>query len=90
MTATEVLTLAPLGALIVIFGVFPGLLLDLVAGSVTNVLRDVGGASSIAIAPEVAVVAIALPIAYVILRLIYVAYEDTRAAERLEAGGAAR
>src|SRR6266576_1877427 len=56
MTATEVLTLAPLGALIVIFGVFPGLILDLVAGPVAIVLRDVTQASSIAIAPEVAAI----------------------------------
>jgi NADH-quinone oxidoreductase subunit M len=90
MTPTEVLTLAPLGALIVIFGVFPGLILDLVAGPVANVLRDVTQASPIAIAPEVAVVAIALPIAYVVLRLIYVAYEDTRGGQAIEAGGGAR
>jgi len=74
----------------VIFGVFPSLVLDLVAGTVANVLRDVTRASAIAIAPEVAVVAIALPIAYVVLRLIYVAYEDTRGGQAIEAGGAAR
>ena len=45
MTPTEVLTLAPLGALVVIFGVFPGLLLDLVAGSVADILADVGAAA---------------------------------------------
>jgi NADH-quinone oxidoreductase subunit M len=90
MTATEILTLAPLGALIVVFGIFPGLILDLVAGSVTTVLRDVSTARSIAIAPEVAIVAIALPIVYVVLRLIYVAYDDARAGEPLKAGGAAR
>jgi NADH-quinone oxidoreductase subunit M len=90
MTPTEILTLAPLGALIVVFGVFPSLILDLVAGSVTKVLDDVGSAASIAIAPEVAIVAIALPIVFVVLRVIYAAYEDTRAGEPLEAGGAAR
>jgi NADH-quinone oxidoreductase subunit M len=90
MTPTEILTLAPLGALIVIFGVFPSLILNLVAGSVTRVLQDVGSATSIAIAPEVAIVAIALPIIFVVLRVLYVAYEDTRSGEPLEAGGAAR
>jgi NADH-quinone oxidoreductase subunit M len=90
MTPTEILTLAPLGALIVVFGVFPSLILDLVAGSVTKVLDDVGSAPSIAIAPEIAIVAIALPIVFVVLRVIYAAYEDTRAGEPLEAGGAAR
>jgi NADH-quinone oxidoreductase subunit M len=90
MTPTEILTLAPLGGLIVIFGVFPGLLLDLVKGSVNGVLASVTKASSIAIAPEVAIVAIAAPIVYVVLRLIYVAYEDARTGDALEVGGAAR
>jgi NADH-quinone oxidoreductase subunit M len=86
MTPTEVLTLAPLGALVVVFGVFPGLVLDLVAGSVRNVLADVQAASPIAIPTETAVLAIALPIAYVVIRTIYVAYTDSQAA--LEAGPA--
>ena len=90
MTATEILTLAPLGALIVIFGIFPGLVLDLIAGSVARVLDSVTQASSIAIAPEVAAIAIVLPILYVIVRTIYVALEDARGGEPLEAGGAAR
>ena len=44
MTPTEILTLAPLGALVVVFGIAPGLLLDLVQGSVVNVLNDVAAA----------------------------------------------
>ena len=32
MTPTEILTLAPLAALIVVFGLFPGLVLDLIRG----------------------------------------------------------
>jgi NADH-quinone oxidoreductase subunit M len=86
MTPVEILTLAPLGALVVVFGVFPGLILDLVAGSVAAVLEDVRDVAPIAIAPETAVIAIAIPIAYVVLRLIYVAYLDSR--ERLAAGPA--
>ena len=35
MTPTEILTLAPLAALTVVFGLFPGLVLDLIRGSVT-------------------------------------------------------
>ncbi len=46
----EILTLAPLGALIVVFGLFPGLLLELIAGSVATVLGDVSGATVIQIA----------------------------------------
>ena len=40
----EILTLAPLGALVVILGVFPGLILGLIDGSVTDVLASVHGA----------------------------------------------
>ena len=88
MTPIEILTLAPLGALVVVFGVAPGLLLDLVQGSVVNVLNDAGRGAPIPIAPEVGLVAIATPIAYVVIRMIYLGYTDTR--EPLEAGGAAR
>jgi NADH-quinone oxidoreductase subunit M len=88
MTPTEILTLAPLGALVVVFGVAPGLLLDLVQGSVANVVNDVGSGSPIPIAPEVGLVAIAIPIAYVVIRMIYLGYAGTR--EPIEAGGAAR
>jgi NADH-quinone oxidoreductase subunit M len=88
MTPTEILTLAPLGALVVVFGLFPGLLLNLVAGSVANVLADVSGRVPVPVPPEAAVIAIAIPIAYVVLRLIYVTYADHR--EPLEPGRVAR
>ncbi len=86
MTPVEVLTLAPLGALVVAFGLFPGLVLDLVAGSVEEVLDSVGEGSAIQVAPEAAALAIAAPILYVVLRVIYAAYADAR--EPLEAGRA--
>jgi NADH-quinone oxidoreductase subunit M len=79
MTPTEILTLGPLAALVVVFGLFPGLVLDLVRGAVIRVLGDAGRQGSIAIAPEVALVAIALPILYVIGRLIWVARIDLAA-----------
>jgi NADH-quinone oxidoreductase subunit M len=41
MRPVEILTLVPLGALVVIFGIFPGLILDLVQGTVSSVLHDV-------------------------------------------------
>jgi NADH-quinone oxidoreductase subunit M len=41
MRPVEILTLAPLGALTVIFGLFPGLVLDLVSGSVRATLAFV-------------------------------------------------
>src|SRR6478672_3763333 len=76
MTPTEILTLGPLAALTVVFGLFPGLVLDLVHGSVTSALADAARQGSIALATQTAVVLIALPILYVIGRLIWVARID--------------
>ena len=76
MTPTEILTLGPLAALTVVFGLFPGLLLDLVKGSVSAVLADAGREGSIALATQTAVVLIAVPILYVVSRLIWVARID--------------
>ncbi|HUQ79227.1 MAG TPA: NADH-quinone oxidoreductase subunit M [Patescibacteria group bacterium] len=76
MTPTEILTIAPLAALTVVFGLFPGLILDLVANSVTVVLSDVTRESPVAIPPQTALIAIALPILYVVGRLIWVARID--------------
>ncbi|HEY5435776.1 MAG TPA: NADH-quinone oxidoreductase subunit M [Candidatus Limnocylindrales bacterium] len=49
MRPVEALTLVPLGALVVVFGLFPGLILDLVAGSVSNALAAVQQAAPIAL-----------------------------------------
>jgi NADH-quinone oxidoreductase subunit M len=84
MTATEILTLAPLAALTVVFGLFPGLVLDLVGHSVTTVLADVARQPAVVIPPQSALIAIALPILYVIGRLIWVARID------LSGGGGTR
>jgi NADH-quinone oxidoreductase subunit M len=88
MTPVEILTLAPLGALVVAFGVAPGLVLDLVQGSVANVLGDVAAGSPIPISRQIGLLAIAIAIGYVVVRIVYVGYGSTR--EPLEAGGAAR
>jgi NADH-quinone oxidoreductase subunit M len=82
MTPTEILTLGPLAAMTVVFGLFPGLVLDLVKGSVTAVLFDAGREGSIALATQTAAVLIALPILYVVGRVIWVARID------LSGGGA--
>ena len=76
MTPTEVLTLAPLAALTVVFGLFPGLVLDLVGGSVANVLGDAARQAAIVVPPAAAALAIALPILYVVGRLAWVAWID--------------
>ena len=90
MTPTEILTLAPLAALVVVFGLFPGLVLDLVRGSVVGVLADASREGSVEVAPQIALVAIALPILYAIGRLIWVARIDLgRPAETIEPEAAA-
>ena len=88
LTATEILTLAPLAALVVVFGIFPGLLLDLIAGSVANVLDDVASQPPIAVAPEAAAVAILIPIIYVVVRIFTSANADRRAAQHGDVAGA--
>jgi NADH-quinone oxidoreductase subunit M len=47
MRPVEALTLVPLGTLVVVFGLFPGLVLDLVQGTVNSVLSDVGHGTAI-------------------------------------------
>jgi NADH-quinone oxidoreductase subunit M len=42
MKPVEVVTLVPLGTLVVVFGVFPGLLLGLFTGTVDGVMAAVG------------------------------------------------
>ena len=76
MTAIEILTIAPLAALTVVFGLFPGLVLGLIRKSVEGVLTDVGRQGAVALAPPTALILIALPILYVIGRLIWVARID--------------
>jgi hypothetical protein len=76
MTPTEILTVAPLAALTVVFGLFPGLVLDLVRGSVTRVLADVGREGAVPISPPAAFIAIALPVLYLVGRTIWVARID--------------
>jgi NADH-quinone oxidoreductase subunit M len=48
MKPVEILTLAPLGALVVVFGIFPALLLDLFSVTVEEVLAAVGPAIGLA------------------------------------------
>jgi NADH-quinone oxidoreductase subunit M len=86
VTPTEVLTLTPLATLVVVFGLFPGLLLNLIAGSVANVLADVASQPSIDVAPEVGAVALIAVAAYVIGRTAWVGYRDAEKAS--DAGGA--
>jgi NADH-quinone oxidoreductase subunit M len=88
LSIIEVLTLTPLAALVVVFGIFPGLVLDLIAGSVANVLEDVASQTAIAISPEAAAIAILVPIIYVIVRVVTAANADRREAAAAGVAGA--
>jgi NADH-quinone oxidoreductase subunit M len=69
MTPVEVLTLVPLATLIVLFGVQPGLLLNLVQGTVDDTLLAVGSAAPIEVRPEVVAIAIGLVLLVIVVRV---------------------
>ena len=54
----------------------PSTVLDLVGGSVANVLGDAARQAAIVVPPAAAALAIALPIVYVVGRLAWVAWID--------------
>jgi hypothetical protein len=87
MTPVEMLTLVPLGTLVVIFGLKPGLLLNLFSSTVTETLDAVKPAAPIAIPPEVTYGVIALIAVLVIARTGW-ALIHPRAALEPEGGAA--
>jgi hypothetical protein len=70
ISPVEILTLAPLGALVVVFGLFPGILLNLVGGTVDASLGDAGAGSAIAIDPLVVAIGLGLVAAAVVVRVV--------------------
>ena len=70
ITATEILTLAPLGALVVVLGFFPGILLNLISGPATTALAGVGNASPIAVDPVLVAIGIGIVVAIVVIRFV--------------------
>jgi len=70
MTATEVLTLAPLGALVVVFGLFPGILLDIIGGPGEVALRSVSGVAPISVDPLVPAIGIGILLTVVVIRFL--------------------
>ena len=72
MNATEILTLAPLGALVVAFGLFPGVLLALFEHPVATTLEDAAKGAAIAIDPLVVAVGLGLVVAVVAARFVAV------------------
>jgi hypothetical protein len=68
----EILTLVPLATLIVVFGVQPGLLLDLVQVTVADYLVAAEAGSAIAVGPEVVIAGIALVVVLILARIGWV------------------
>ncbi len=88
MTPVEILTLVPLGTLVVIFGIQPGLLLNLVSGTVTATLDAVQPSAPIAIPTEVTAGILALIVVLVIARIGWVLLKHRPATLEPEGGAA--
>ncbi len=88
MTPVEILTLVPLGVLVVVFGIQPGLLLDLVQGTVVSTLADVVPATSIAIPAEVVAVLLGLIALGVVARIVFVLVSSRPAPIEADGGAA--
>ena len=72
MTPVEVLTLVPLATLIVVFGVQPGLLLDLVQASVADLLAAAETGSAVSVGPEVVIAGVAFVAVLILARIGWV------------------
>ncbi|MEA2612178.1 MAG: NADH-quinone oxidoreductase subunit, partial [Chloroflexota bacterium] len=70
ITATEILTLAPLGALVVVLGLFPGILLNLISGPATTALEGAGKAAPIVVDPVLVAIGIGIVVAIVVIRFV--------------------
>ena len=88
MTPVEILTLVPLGTLVVIFGLQPGLLLNLVSGTVTSTLDTVKPSAPIAIPPNVVIGLLVLLVVLVLARIGWVLLHPRPAALEPEGGAA--
>ncbi len=80
VSPVELLTLAPLAALVVAFGVLPGLLLDVIDGSVTRILADAAVGSPIVVEPWILAAGLAILAAAVVLRITSLARGSPAAA----------
>jgi NADH-quinone oxidoreductase subunit M len=88
MTPIEILTLVPLGVLVIVFGLQPGLLLDLFDTTVTTTLAEVEPATAIAIPTEVTAIVLGVIALGVLARTAY-AVVNSRPATIEADGGAA-
>ena len=67
----EILTLVPLATLVVVFGIQPGLLLDLVQGTVDATVEAADSGTAIALASEAILVVIGLVVVGILARLLW-------------------
>ena len=88
ITPVEVLTLVPLGTLVVIFGLQPGLLLNLVSGTVTSTLDTVKPSAPIAIPTNVVIGVLVLLLVLVLARVGWALLHPRPAALEPEGGAA--
>jgi NADH-quinone oxidoreductase subunit M len=84
-TPVELLTLTPLAALVVVLGLFPGLVLHLIEGSVLGALSDVVPVPAAAIDPIVPVVALVVLLGVVAFRVLAIIGPAGEPAEPVEA-----
>jgi NADH-quinone oxidoreductase subunit M len=70
MNPTEIFTLAPLGALVVVFGLFPGILLNLIRQPVQGTLAAVANATAIPVDPLFVSIGLGIVAAVVAARLL--------------------
>jgi NADH-quinone oxidoreductase subunit M len=70
ITATEILTLAPLAALVVVFGFFPGILLNLISTPAAGALVDAAHGTAIPIDPLWVALGLGLVAAVVVIRFV--------------------
>jgi NADH-quinone oxidoreductase subunit M len=88
MTPVELLTLVPLGTLIVIFGLQPGLILTLVQGTVDDTVRAAAQGTAIPVGPEIVLVGLAV-VGLVILARVAAALAAMRGGREVVAEGGA-
>jgi NADH-quinone oxidoreductase subunit M len=88
MTPVEILTLVPLGTLVVIFGLQPGLLLNLFGSTVTETLAAVEPSAPIAIPSNVVIGALVLLVVLVLARIAWALLRPRSAALEPEGGAA--
>jgi NADH-quinone oxidoreductase subunit M len=72
MTPVEILTVVPLGVLVVIFGIQPGLLLNLVSGTVTDTLAAVEPSAAIDLPSTVTIGGVLVLVILIVARIAWV------------------